>query len=414
MLRRKLRRGRYFWRRRGRGRWHGYRRFRRPHRRWRRRGRVSYRRPVYQWVPGRHRYLSVRGWEPLGNVCSSSGAKNEATPYMSIEPQAGGTGVWHGTWGKHYFTLGNLLMRAKALWCMWSDDWASFDYVQFLGGVIKIPQTNTVDWMINFDEYLETKLGTYNPKEHEDKWGHPGILIQQPKTHLIFKPQTYPHKRFYTIRLKPPPGWKGLHRFPEAFQYILGHWIWSWWDPQHAFYDIYGDTSNQNTCQVAPWWATNDKFDKWADRSTYKAPTSPGQPADNNWGPFLPQAFGRQAPQCSLFFLYKLYFKVVGNAIWRPLPRDFLTGGLVPDPKPAPTGSTTGSKATGKKRSRPQSEYDIWPGDLDSDGILKEEALKRITGPGERVKRRKLGEGSVRSIAQKLRHILEQRGLLRK
>nr|QYD02386.1 ORF1 [Torque teno felis virus] len=409
---RRRRRGAYHRRRRGRYFWRGYRRrrYRYP---WRRRRRVTRRRVVSQWVPGRHRYINVRGWEPLGNVCTSDAAKNEATPYMSIEPQSGGTGVWHGTWGKHYFTLGNLLARAKAQWNWWSDDWASFDYVQFMGGVIRIPQTSTVDWMINFDEYLETKLGTYNPKENEDKWGHPGILAQMPKTHMIFQPKTYPHKKFYKIKIRPPPGWKGLHRFPEAFSYILGHWIWSWWDPQHAFYDIYGDSSTQDTCQIAPWWATNNKFDAWADRSTYKPPSSPGQPAQNNWGPFLPQAVGRQHVQCSLFFFYKLFFKVVGNAIWRPLPRDFLTQGLVPDPKPAPT-DTAGASTSHKKRARPQSEHDIWPGDLDSDGLLKEEALIRITGDSEGVKRRKLGGGgSVRHVIKKLRHVLGVHGLLK-
>lgn len=340
-------------------------------------------------------------------MCASDAAKNEATPYASIEPQSGGQGVWHGTWGKHYFTLGNLLTRAKAYWCTWSDDWASFDYVGFRGGVIRIPQTSTVPWMINFDEYLETKLGTYNPTVHEDKWGHPGILLNQPKTHLIFPPSIYQRKFFYKIKIKPPPGWKGLHRFPEAFSYILCHWLWSWWDPKDAFWDIYSQTSTQDTCQAGPWWATNSKFDKWIDRSTYKPPTSPGQMPAENWGPFLPQAFGKNYPQCSLFFQYKLYFKVVGNSIWRPLPRDFLTQGLVPDPQPAPGNDEPGTRKVSKKRHRPQSEHDIWPGDLDSDGIIKEEALKRITGDSTGAERCELGgPRPLRHIAKKLRRLL--------
>nr|QYD02413.1 ORF1 [Torque teno felis virus] len=384
--------------------WGRSRRYWRRGGRWRRR--VT-RRFVTQWVPGRHRLINVRGWEPLANLCDSDCAKTEAKPYLSIEPQGGGQGVWHGTWGKHYFTPGNLLARAKAKWCVWSEDWASYDYIQFYGGWVKIPQTAQTTWMITFDEYLETAIKGYNPTEHEDKWGHPGMLLNVPKTHIIFPYNQNQRRRWYKIPIKPPPGWRGIQRFPEAFSYILCHWLWTWCDLQHAFYDISTNKPDASSCEIAPWWASNNKLDTWVDRSTYKDCSSvlTGQ---ETWGPFLPSRYSNY--ETSVFFTYKLYFKVIGNAIWRPLPRNFLSEGLVPDPKPAPSSET---RSSGKKRARPQSEADIWPGDLDSDGLLTEEAYNRIVGDNPRHKRRKLGgQGRLRLIAKKLRFILQQHKLL--
>lgn len=367
-------------------------------------------------MPGRHRYITVTGWEPLGNLCRTAYASSEATPYGSIEPQAGGTGVWYGTWGKHYFTMANLIQRSIARWCMFSEDWGSFDYMQFMGGTIKIPQTATCPWMITFDEYLNTKLGTYNPKEAEDKWGHPGILLNVPKTHLIFPPSIYRHQRMYKIRVKPPPGWKGVHRFPEAFSYVCVHWLWSWWDPTHAFFNVNDPSHGQDVCPQAPWWAGNRTLDTWVNRQTYKQCQSSTTTDSDTWGPFLPCRYGAQQPECSLFFFYKLRFKVIGNAIWRPLPRNYAAEGLVPDPKPAPTSEASQSSAreSHRKRARPQSTADIWPGDLDSSGLLTERAFKRITADSPRAKRRELGHGErLRLISEKLRHILRRKRLLR-
>lgn len=363
-----------------------------------------------QWVPGRHRYITVQGWEPLGNLCLSDSAKNEATPWKSVEPQAGGGAVWHGTWGHHYFTPGNLMGRALAYWNKWSEDWASYDYIQFFGGTIKIPQTATTTWMITFDEYLQTKLKDYNPKTPEDKWGHPGILINDPKTHIIYPPNIYNHKKYYKVKVRPPPGWRGLQRLPDAQSYILLHWLWTWADLTHAFYDISQDSSTQHTCQIAPWWAGNAKLDKWVDRSTYQTCDSNQTP--DSWGPFLPCKY-THAPECSLFFMYKLRFKVIGTSIWRPLPRNIQSEGLVPEPKPAPSFSGTGE--ADKKRRRPQDEADIWPGDLDSDGILTERAYQRITGDHHRDKRRCLEDtGRLRLIHDKLRLILSKHNLLKR
>nr|QYD02095.1 ORF1 [Torque teno felis virus] len=385
--------------------------------RWRSRRRVGYH-SVLQHLPKRHKYITVRGWEPLGNVCVTDGAPAEATPYFSVEPQANvSTAVWHGTWGHHYFTFNNLLQRSLARWNLFSGDWESYDYIMFLGGSIMIPQTSHIMWMINFDEYLQTKLVRYNEKSKEDHWGHPGILINTPKTHIIYPPYNYHRQRYYKVRIRPPPGWQGAQRFPEAMSYILCHWIWSWCDLENAFWDVRcQDTAN--VCEAAPWWAGNQYVaGKWVDRTKYDAPSC-GVDKNKNWGPFLPQNIMAKQYQCSLFFLYKLRFKLVGNALWRALPRQFQSQGMVPEPE-GPNQPSVSEKhkseteqSRKKKRKRPRSVYDIWPEDLDSDGIIKERALRRITGDCQRDEQPPL-EKRFKHLHDKLKLVLGRYKLLK-
>nr|QYD02101.1 ORF1 [Torque teno felis virus] len=417
-FRRRWRRGRYHMR-------NGRRRGHRWRRRWVRRGR----RVVTQNVPGRHKTIWVRGWEPLGNLCASDGPKSEATPYFSVEPQSGLQATWHGTWGHHHFTFGNLLQRSLARWNMWSADWESYDYVMFVGGTISIPQTSSTAWMITFDEYLQTAQTRYNEKNKEDHWGHPGVLLNVPKTHIIFPPWIYKHPRMYKIRVRPPPG---MARHAEGFLKAMSlHMVYTGlWNMGVALKDAFLTRgvrpSATDTCQQAPWWAANNYVaGKWIDRTKYDAPCLDCTQCQNkhNWGPFLPQTFGRQSHESSLFFLYKLKFKLVGNSIWRPLPRQFQSQGLVPEPEGPNQPSRRlvakrkiqheAEKPAAKKQRRPLSEADIWQGDLDSDGLLKERAFRRITGhnPGDELDSlaRRL-----RSLHDKLHVVLGHRGLLRK
>nr|QYD02104.1 ORF1 [Torque teno felis virus] len=401
-------RRRFFKRRRGRAnRWRRWRAHRYGNY-FRRRRRV---RPhlVTEWLPGRHRNLWVRGWEPLANLChGGTYAKTRAEPYKSVEPQGGGQGQWTGTWGAHYFTLQNLLFRAKAYWNQFSEDWSSFDYIKFAGGTIYIPQTAPTTWMINTDEYLQVKLIDYDPTNKEDQWVHPGILLNNPKTHIIFPPSVYRKRKFYRIKIKPPPGWKGFQRLPTASTYICFHWAWTWCNLNQAFFDP-NYTQDTSKCEQQPWWAANNFLSKWVNRQKYSNCSS--QTIDKSGGPFLPCKYSQQ--ECSLFFLYKLKFKAVGNSLWRQVPRNLSNGDLVPAaPGPTDVGASTSRKT---KRSRPIDLYDIWPGDLDSHGLIKRRAFERITGLGTRDKRRRLQDQDrrLKHLAAKLTDILANRNLLR-
>ncbi|ABU55881.1 ORF1 [Torque teno felis virus 2] len=401
--RRRYRRWRRWPRRRRRFKRHGWRR-----RHFRRRA-VS-RQTVHEWIPGRHRVVTVRGWEPLGNLCSTDTPKQEASPYHSVEPQTA-TGQWHGTWGKHYFTVQNLLLRAQARWNQWSDDWTTYDYIKFTGGAILIPPPSSTQFMINFDPYLQTTVLLYQEKNAEDKYIHPGILMHDPKTHIIFAANYMPRKRMYKIRIKPPPGWKGYQRFPDAMGYILTHWAWTWFSMNQAFFTTTGQGS---VCAAEPWWSGNNYLQKWVDRSKYEdISASTGR----NWGPFLPAKYGNY-PETSLFFKYKLFFKLVGNAIWRPLPRNYLKDGLVDQPEGPTAGgeadSPTAHKKARKRISRPTSEADIRHSDLDSDGILTSPAYRRITYDHSRPKRRKLEDlQRLGSLYDRVQHVLAEFNLLK-
>lgn len=362
----------------------------------------------------------IRGWEPLGNVCISDGPSAEATPYFSIEPQANQpTATWHGTWGHHYFTFNNLLERSAARWNIWSGDWESYDYVSFLGGTIFIPQTSHIPWMINFDEYLQTRMVRYNEKSKEDHWGHPGILFNTPKTHIIFPPYNYHRKGMYKIRIKAPPGWQGAQRFPEAMAYICCHWIWTWCDLENAFWDITCQDRG-STCEAGPWWASNHYvLGKWVDRTQYTKFNTCDQQDKKYWGPFLPAHILAKQYQCSLFFKYKLKFRLYGDAIWRPLPRQFQSEGMVPDPpnvneqaRQEEAESQT-ALSTHKRGKRPLSEFDILPGDLDADGILKEGAYRRITRHNSGDELDPLAK-RFRHLHDKLKLVLDKHNLLRR
>lgn len=272
---------------------------------------------------------------------------------------------------------------------------------------VLIPADQFHSWMISFDAYLQTKEGLpLLPKNNnEEQWIHPGILINNPKTHMILPQNYHPRKRFYKLWVRPPPGWKGYERFPEAMNYILCHWCWTVFSLNQPFFDVCNCNQGRvDQCAAEPWWVANGFYDKWVDRSKYDN-CDFSQTNTKTWGPFL------QSQNCSEFkfsayFLYKAYFKFRGTSIWRPLPHIFASDGLVP---PAPGLNKAHSSYAGKKR--PADTADILPGDLDSDGLIKEGALKRIIGTDHHAKRRRLErrhtKQRLKHIAHKLRHLIE-------
>lgn len=345
----------------------------------------------------------------MTDYCSS-----EATPYKSVEPQGAGA-VWHGLWGRHYFTPGNLELRAQAYWNRWSEDWKGYDYIQFRGGWVYIPQVWTTTWMINFNEYLQVQLKDYNPKVSEDRWAHPGILLNDPQTHIIYPPNQVKRNKYYKIKLRPPDGWRGMQRLPDATSYVCCHWVWSWCDLREAFFNSalpQGD-NHVSVCEQSPWWGENAKLNKWVDRQTYERCLT--QEKKFTWGPFLPCKYNGLSEQ-SLWFQYKLYFKVAGTSLWPALPRNIVSEGLVPQPPGAQsTEVQPQTRKSSKKRSRPQSQYDIWAGDLDSDGLLKDRAYQRITAPDPGDERREMErQRRLKHLTEKLERILDDRKLLKR
>nr|WCS65693.1 ORF1 [Torque teno Leptonychotes weddellii virus 1] len=431
--------------------WRGRRRkmyWRRYHRRYRHRRRGLYprqRTSSVRYYPSRRRKrISVRGWEPLGNICPADSASAEATPYIDLDQDSvdifnvdsgtGGEGLgaqWHGQWGHHFFTFHSLLNRAKYFFNYWSSDWEGYDYLEFKGGFIWLPRMPSFSWMFYLDNSIQS-----NPKDmtipenkykYEKSWIHPGILLNRPGSKIMLSTlQSKGRSLFRKIRVRPPAGWEGSYRMDVAQDYLLFHWSWTTVNLTSSFYDFYCQRKKQSgapdQCIANPWfmgekstfdeiqsWSQDHgsaknfskklqenlnkfKFDSraaWINRKLYVKSDCSEKPSTNrvpgnfhNWGPFLPQnvlfdlSFGN-----SVYFRYKLFFKVSGDSLYRRLPSTRCKDGVIP-PCPGYTDNNCPEIPTRSilKKRTPPSIYDILEGDLDEEGMLTERAYERITG----------------------------------
>nr|WCS65473.1 ORF1 [Torque teno Leptonychotes weddellii virus 1]WCS65477.1 ORF1 [Torque teno Leptonychotes weddellii virus 1] len=416
------------WRHRRRGLyWRKYRR----HHYGRRRRYPRLRTATVRYYPSRRRKrISVRGWEPLGNICPKDSARAEATPYkdLDIEPYDVTTeqqckGQWHGQWGHHYFTFRSLLLRASYYFNYWSGDWEGYDYLSFKGGYLWLPRMPGFSWMFYLDPAIQS-----NPKEEEpegkykaDKtWVHPGIYLNRPGARLILSTLQSRGRNFYRrMKIRPPSAWEGNYRMDAAMDYLLFHWSWSTCNVTSPFYDFYCQNKNgQNAdqCEQCPWFIHDPNFEKlkdktymteskniydkineykqdqraaWVNRKKYVKSDCSNSGTDqlapgnfHNWGPFLPQnVLLSYQTGYSLYFRYKLFFQVSGDSLYRRLPSAPCKNTVFP-PAPGTTDNPCGeiqARPILKKR-KPASIYDILPGDLDEGGLLTDRAYRRITG----------------------------------
>lgn len=340
-------------------------------------------RAVRQVVPLRQKTIYVSGWEPLGNVCNTDTAKSRATPYCSIEKPENeqcNQGQWHGTWGYHFHTWYNLILRSEARWCRFSSDWQSYDYMKFLGGTVWIPQMEDLCLMFNADPYLLSShfAGKENKEAtKEETWIHPGYLLHAPGTHLIMNRRLHHQTRFYKIKIKVPTAWDSWAPIKGVRDWITWFWVWTWWDPQRAFFDPCADLS-KGACAAEPWWGQANYLDKWVDRSQYE---TTGGNQQKTWGPFLPPK-NCSGQETSFWFKYKLKFKVGGESLWAPVPRDPIEQGYIPGAPGLgarrPAGEIQPHSRAFGGQTIPRTPHDILPGDL-AGGILHDEALERIT-----------------------------------
>nr|WCS65869.1 ORF1 [Torque teno Leptonychotes weddellii virus 1] len=433
------------WRKPRRSRWRGrrrkfyWRRYHRPYRRWRRRHHRPRTATVRYYPSRRRKRISVRGWEPLGNVCPTTIASSEATPYIDLDKedydifkdeQKSNHGKWEGSWGHHFFTFRSLLHRSRYYFNYWSGDWEGYDYVAFLGGWIWLPRMPYFSWMFYLDNSIQSNPKQDDPEkkyQSEKSWVHPGILLNRPGARLMLSTAQSAGRSFFRRqRVRPPAAWEGNYRIDVARDFLLFHWSWTTCNMTAAFYDFYCQrkrmATHNDTCPQVPWfmgegdawnkamnfprasWATPlkdfqstlaafkaDTRSAWVLRKNYiksdcvntdQATESHAPSNFHNWGPFLPQnvVLDTSTGQ-SIYFRYKLYFKVSGDTLYRRLPSTPCKGSVIP---PAP-GFKDGpcpeiqARPILKKRT-PPTIYDILPGDLDEGGLLTDRAYRRITG----------------------------------
>nr|ASA49049.1 ORF1 [Torque teno Leptonychotes weddellii virus 1] len=433
-----------------RSRWRG----RRKHLYWRRRHHWPYRRrrryhrhrtATVRYYPSRRRKrISVRGWEPLGNICPGDAASAEATPYKDLDEyeidientdqsSSNKYGQWHGQWGHHFFTVRSLLLRAKYYFNYWSSDWEGYDYIQFRGGRIWLPRMPGFSWIFYLDPSIQSNPKESDPEpkyKYDTSWVHPGILLNRPGSRLMISTFQQPYKSFFrSLLVKPPSGWEGVYRIDQAMDYLLFHWSWSTCNLTSSFYDFYcqrrrqareNDPRKADKCTQRPWfmgekdqWSQMGKFITdgyakmckdtlniirmnkqdtravWVNRKKYiKSDCIDTAAKDNapsnfhNWGPFLPQnVLTDYVSGNSVYFRYKLWFKVSGDSLYRRLPSQPCKDAVIP-PAPGTSENPCGKIPTRSilKRRTPPTIYDILPGDLDEGGLLTDRAYRRITG----------------------------------
>lgn len=369
----------------------------------------------------------MRGWEPCGNVCTQVTARQRASPYCDIEtsPDCQTAAQWQGSWGFHFHTLQNLLLRAKVRWCRFSGDWESHDYMKFCGGTVYIPQNQDLSFMFNVDTYW---LGSHFSKDNESQkpaktaeetWVHPGYLLHAPHTHLIMSRRQSHHTKFYKIKIQVPASWESYTPIQGSIDWILWFWYWTWWDSERAFFNPCTDEQG-SSCTANPWWG---KSADWVDRNKY---TSTCKATDACWGPFLPsrQCTGNSS---SFWFFYKLRFKVGGESIWAPVPRIPSEQGYIPTAPSKGKSTSTVQPMPGNigRYPRPWTPADIFPGEIGDGFFINDEAMERIIGGdtdgGEPpIKRRRVDKHRRRrpfkhlpgDVKRLLRHLFRQRGLL--
>nr|ASA48821.1 ORF1 [Torque teno Leptonychotes weddellii virus-2] len=389
---------------------------------WRRWRHFRPRTAAVRYTPAkRHKILVVSGYEPLGNVCSQTRAMDEAKPYIVLDvpdmedkvkkaaetmKRSESTSTeWSGTWGHHFFSFRQLVTRAQYYFANFSTDWRTYDYLQFLGGTIWLPRQMFFDWMFYIDYDLQDK--TMTPEEmdkykNSKTWFHPGILINRKGAKLVGSPHRFGLKTmFRKVYVRPPASWEGLFNLPSAMDYIFVHWAWTGIDLEQSFMDAWcvkNRTSNDMTtpCEEVPWFMggidsmqpqvkEGDRRSDWVDREKYnKDQRQCSNKADSfmRWGPFLPWTFGFPYLQSrSIWFKYKFFFKLSGDSVYRRPPTESHAD-LVPR-APEHKSQVFGTQVPPRSiLKRPLSTADILPGDLDSDGILKDASLERIISSG--------------------------------
>nr|WCS65993.1 ORF1 [Torque teno Leptonychotes weddellii virus 2] len=411
------------WRRRPRI-WRKRRRYWRHFRPWSHRRRRTWRRRHFghryaavRYCPAkRHRKLVVAGWEPLGNICATTTVCSEAKPYLILEcdkdkiketaSRMNQDNLWTGSWGHHYFSFKGLIDRSQYFMNTFSSDWRSFDYLQFLGGYIWLPRQMYLDWLFYIDYDLQDKMMTPEAMDkyvNAKTWFSPGILLNRKGAITVGSPHRFGIKTmFRRLRIRPPANWEGLYNLPDAMHYIFVHWVWTWIDFEQSFMDsdavkhiTKDQISTVKPCEGVPWfWGGIDSMQpkadgydpraSWVDREKYdcKMGRRYTEKSDSfrRWGPFNPFTYGFPYSQSrSLWFKYRFYFKLSGDSVYRRPPTEG-SEDLIPK-APGEDHRQIGPSHEVPPRSilkRPLTPSDILPGDLDSDGILKEDALRRI------------------------------------
>lgn len=385
----------------------------------------------------------MRGWEILGRigtvftynggswVATNLIKTNAKVGYLSkmgisgannnLEENSCEYSDFCGGWGGATFTFSGLVQRAIFGMARFSDCTDGFPWIKYLGGYVTMMQGREVSYLAKFS----THHGLADEYAKETKWVTPGALLNQPGTILVPSLKDSRCCRRKHLRLKPPPGIEGWYDKDKFVNFILVSYWWTAFDifdplgPQPL--SSTGEPIKTNTgtnirlqnnwfndklnCPakgrpVIPYWTNRDTYDKkyvddkasltvkWWNILFDSTTTWFNSENYPRCAPFLPPWITTGGSD-TLWFRYKFYFQVGGSDLQNHVPQYPVHE--VDDPP----------VCTQRCPARLDTE------DFDSDGIITDRALERITRPGDR--RRDLAEELKCALYQKIREKLIKR-----
>lgn len=319
-------------------------------------------------------------------------------------------GDFCGGWGSASFTLASLVQRARAGMARFSEKIEGYPWIKWLGATVYLVPNNEVDYLFSWDSH---RPPTQEEKAKEERWCHPGVLLNLPWTRTVESIRRTKCCKWKRIRIKPPPLFEGWYDKEQFAKYILGSYLWTTIDMSNPM----GLAPVANTGKIVTEGATGLLFENkwftecakngqfatrptWIDRTTYDTQFLKSETDITEWlnwqlkgevpnkpkfGPFCPPVLPTQDPQ-TLWIKYTFRFKVGGASF-----QNFFPNYPISEVE-APPGPCTGD-CTACIRSE----------DLDSTGILKDGALRRITKPDHSHKLQYLRRRIIDTIRKKLK-----------
>lgn len=394
------------YRRRWRRRWHWGRRHSR--RRWRKTE------VVYEHRPRKRKRIVCTGWEILGvvgshliftydkdgnpTVTTTRNTKNNkqvtwqkdagfVTSNNTFTPGRCTFASFIGGYGQGTFTLGGLCLRASLGMARFSDSFEGYDWVKYLGGSYQLVPNAEVDWLFRWDNHKNVGYDASGRDESKDegKWNHPANLLLYPFVSIVESIKRSKCCKWKHRRFRPNPLWEGWWDKDRFATYVLGGYMWTTIDLDNpmGLAPYARDTGTESSAPLRnDWWPSNypsqtqGKCPTWINRQEWDK----GFLEDNQdnrfrnitwplsgdkrprYGPFCPPVLQTDRPQ-TLWFRYKFVFQFGGTNIENYFPR-YPVSEVRDPPKTCPSGC----------------QSCIGEGDLNSNGILTDDAYERITG----------------------------------
>ncbi|AYP28832.1 MAG: ORF1 protein [Anelloviridae sp.] len=310
-----------------------------------------------------------------------------------------------GGFGQASISLAGLASRARYGMARFSETMEDYPWIKFKGAKFQLVPCEQVDYLFRLNNRAPYK--TSYEVTAESKWNHPANLLLHGGTRVVESIYRSKCCKWKTIRYRPPPEFEGWYDVGTFASFNLVQYMWttvSLNNPMGIAPYQRGTTNlDESKGQIHnQWWKdgcvdphSNIKNPIWYDRKEYDKQFVQDTKSwwDVIWdtnkkpkhSPFCPPVFTTNN-QNVIWCRYKFWFTVGGGTIENRIPAYPLYE--IDPPKTCP-GTCQAC---------------IKEGDLDSDGLLTESSLRRITGTHHPSRRELLAK-----LCKKLRRVLQKR-----